>query len=97
MTSQRLGFLQALGQEFSQSLADTVGWENITPQDGYEVFLRVFKQEPTSQLLAKITNPELETLLAVCWAYFENESITSDLVRTAINRTLARYPVESTA
>jgi hypothetical protein len=94
---QKLDFLSAFGQEFSEAIAGTVGWENITPQDGYEVFLRVFRQEPTPRLLAAISGPELERLLAGCTAYFENESISCDLLRMAITRTLARYPSEGTA
>lgn len=93
---QKLDFLSAFGQEFSEALADTVGWENITPQDGYEVFLRVFQQEPTPQLLAEIFDTQMEMLLAGCTAYFENKSITCDPLQTAITRTLARYPAEGT-
>ena len=94
---QKLDFLSAFGQEFSEALADTVGWENIVPQDSYEVFLRVFRQEPSPQLLAQISDTQFEVFLAGCTTYFENKSITCDLLRTAVTRTLARYPEEGTA
>ena len=94
---QKLDFMSVFGEEFSDALANAVGWENITPHDGYEVFLRVFHQEPTSQLLAEIHDSQLETMLAGCTTYFENDSITCDMLLTAITRTLDRYPAEGTA
>lgn len=54
-------FLATFGDEFCELLASTVGCDNIVRQDAYEVFLRVFDQEPIltcylDSLLARWSN-----------------------------------------
>lgn len=90
-----LDFLTAYGQESCGVLSAVVGWESMTPQDAFEVFLRVFRQHPTPQSLSLLTDREVEQLRSGSERYFECDGITTEHIRTAIDRTLARYPDES--
>jgi hypothetical protein len=93
---RRLDFLAALGEEFCEGLSPTVGRDNITPQDAFEVFLRVLGQEPSPQMLSSLSGPQLEQLRAGSEQYFECEGLTVAQIRNAIARTLARHPPDTT-
>jgi hypothetical protein len=93
--TQLLDFLSALGEEFYEALGPAIGWENIVPHDGYEVFLRVFKQKPSPQLLASLSDSQVQQLCAGCKEYFACEAVGIEQVRTAFTRTLARWPAPS--
>jgi len=89
-----LDFLGALGEEFSETLSPVVGSENIVPQDGYELFIRVFKQDPNPQFLRSLSELQMEQLRADCERYFECAGVSAEHVREAITRTLARWPTD---
>jgi len=86
------GFLMALGQEFCESLNEIVGFENIVPHDAYEAFRRTFGRDPSPQLLATLSESELEQWRAQSEKYFECRGISVDQLRRTIARTLARWP-----
>jgi hypothetical protein len=92
---RRLDFLAAFGEEFCEGLSPTVGWETVTPQDGYEVFLRVLRQEPSPQLLSSLSDLQLDQLRAGSEQYFECEGLTVAQIRDVIARTLARRPPDT--
>jgi hypothetical protein len=86
---QRLDFLAAFGDEFCD------GWEgltNLVPQDAYEVFLRVFRQEPSPQLLRSLSDGQLEQFRVGAERYLEREGLTIEQIRGIIFRTLSRHP-----
>ena len=89
---ERLDFLAAFGDEFCQALADSVGQDALVPQDGFEVFLRVFQEEPSPQLLSSLSDNQLEQLRVGSERYFETGGIPIEQIRMAVTRTLARYP-----
>jgi hypothetical protein len=90
------GFLIALGQEFCESLSAIAGSEDIVPQDANEVFLRTFGQNPSPQLLATLSESELEQWRAGWEMYFECRGISVDQMRRAVAQTLARWPATDT-
>jgi hypothetical protein len=85
-------FLMALGQEFCGALSPPVPENLITPQDAYEVWLATFRQEPSPERLASLSRPELSRLRDECERYFECPLISIEQTRSAITRTLARWP-----
>jgi hypothetical protein len=90
-----LGFVSALGEEFCEALFPVVGRNDVVPQDGYEVFCRTFKQEPSPQMLTSLTESDLEQLRATCEEYLECQRITVGHMRSFVSRTLARWPVDA--
>ena len=77
-----LGFASALGEEFCEALFQVALRHDVVPQDGYEVFCRTFKQEPSPQMLTSLTESDLERLRATCEGYLECQGITVGLMRT---------------
>jgi hypothetical protein len=92
---QRLDFLAAFGEEFCEGLSPAVGWNDITPQDAFEVFRQVFRQDPSPELLASLSDIQRERFRMGCERYLECESLTIDPIRNVIARTLARYPPDT--
>jgi hypothetical protein len=90
-----LNFLTALGEEFTWALSPPVDPDLIVPHDGYEAWLRAFKTQPSPTALAALTAPEFEHLTAVCAAYCECPTVSTEQVGLWINRTLDRWPVEN--
>jgi hypothetical protein len=91
---QRLDFLAAFGDEFCDALENAVEHETLVPQDGFEVFLRVFQAEPTPQLLASLSDDQLETFRVESEKYFETEGIALEQIRKVVAHTLARCPIQ---
>jgi hypothetical protein len=87
--------LSALGEEFCESLSPVVRFDNIVPQDSYEVFLRAFATTPNPQLLASLSETQLEQLRASCEEYFKCHEITIDHMRSIVSRTLSRWPMDA--
>lgn len=87
-----LDFLSALGEEFCEALCPVVGRGGVVPQDGYEVCYRVFKREPSPQMLASLTDAQLEQLRAGCEEYLGCQGVTVGHVRSFVSRTLTRWP-----
>ncbi|MEI8383831.1 MAG: hypothetical protein WCJ09_27195 [Planctomycetota bacterium] len=87
---RRLDFLSAFGEEFSETLSSTVGEDNITPQDAYEITLRTFGREPNAEMLKSLSEAQLDLLRAECQRYFECDGIVLEKIRIAVARTLAR-------
>jgi hypothetical protein len=87
----RLDFLTAFGEEFCEALAPWVGWDNIASQDAFEVFLRVFGQEPTFSILSSLSDGQLEELRVGSEQYFESRGIAIEQIRIAVARTLTRF------
>src|SRR5690348_12184683 len=92
---KRLDFLAALGEAFCEELAPAVGWDNVTPQDAFEVFLRVLRQEPSPQILSSLSDLQLEQLRVGSEQYFECEGLTVAQICTIIARTLARHSLDN--
>jgi hypothetical protein len=90
----RLDFLSAFGDEFCDALSPAVGRGDLVPQDGFEVFLRVFRREPSPRLLSSLTDGDVERLRLESERHLECEGITPEQIRTAISRTLARWPAD---
>lgn len=90
-----LDFLAALGEEFCDALSPPVPEDLIVPQDAYEVWLRAFGQPPNPELLTCLLGPQLAQLRDECEQYFECQSISLEHIRTAIARTLARWPANN--
>ena len=86
-------FLAALGQEFCEALSPPISWGRIVPQDAYEVWLRTFRQRPNPELLAQLSDAQRSHLRDECERYFECPAISVEHIRTAVARTLARWPV----
>ena len=89
---QRLDFLAAFGDEFCDALAVSVGQGTLVAQDGFEVFLRAFQEEPSPQLLASLSDGQLERLRVESERYFETDGIAIEQIRKVVARTLARFP-----
>ena len=87
----RLNFLTAFGEEYCEALAPAVGWDNIAPQDAFEVFLRVFQQEPSFQSLSSLSDTQLEELRVGSEKYFESAGIAIEQICKAVARTLTRF------
>jgi len=87
-------FLAALGEEFCEALGPAVPEDLIVPQDGYEVWLRAFKQAPSLELLSSLSDPQLSRLRDECERYFECPAVSVQQVRSAVDRTLARWPAD---
>jgi len=85
-------FLAALGQEFCEALSPPIPWGRIVPQDAYEVWLRAFRQRPSPGRLAQLTDAQRSHLRDECERYFECPDISAEHIRTAVARTLARWP-----
>lgn len=85
-------FLIALGQEFCWALSPPVAEGLIVPQDAYEVWLRAFGQPPSPEQLARLSGAQQSHLRDECARYFECPAISVEHVRTAVVRTLARWP-----
>jgi hypothetical protein len=89
-----LDFVTALGEEFCETLGPIVGFETISPHASYEVFRRVFREDPSPQFLAALTDEQWERLRAGWEEYFGQCGIAAAPIRQAVARTLARWPVE---
>jgi hypothetical protein len=89
-----LDFVTALGEEFCDTLNSIPGFEDIVPQDGYEVFRRVFREDPNPQFLASLTDEQLEQLRTGWEDYFGQRGVAMAYIRQAVTRTIARWPVE---
>ena len=87
-----LDFLSALGEEFCGAMSPPVPFDLITPQDGYEVWLRTFDSDPTPAAFANITSDGIAQLVETCAEYLECEQISDAHVKEFISRTLARWP-----
>ena len=94
---QRLDFLIAFGEEFCEAVTPTVGSGDVTPQDGFEVFLRVFQQEPNPQFLSSLSDSQLEQLRVGSERYFETGGISIEQLRKDVARICARWPVRKEA
>jgi len=90
--THELAFITALGQEFCYALSPPVPEDLIVPMDGFEVWRRAFRTDPSPVALAALTDADIKRLLAVCIAYFECPSLSETHVRLAISRTLLRWP-----
>ncbi|MBC7880032.1 MAG: hypothetical protein H7Y37_01750 [Anaerolineae bacterium] len=88
-------FVTIFGEEFCEALSPVVGWENITPQDSYEIFCSAFNQKPSQQMLSSLNESQLEHLRTTCKQHIEYQGITIDHVRSFVSGTLARWPVDS--
>ena len=90
------GFLAAMGQEFGRVLQFVAGEESLCGVDVYSV---VTKTLPTSllspELLSGITAAQAEELREGFVRFLEvaDDAVTTEQIRTAISRTLARWPV----
>lgn len=91
--AQKLDFLSALGEEFCEALSPPVPADLIVPQDGYEVWSRAFKDDPSPATLSALTEPQVEQFRAACASYFECPAVSAAQVRLAVSRNLARWPV----
>lgn len=85
-------FLIALGQEFCDALSPPVPEDLIVPQDACEVWIRAFGRPPRPGLLASLSDAQLSLLRGACERYFECPSISVQHIRSAVSRTLARWP-----
>jgi hypothetical protein len=88
-----IDFMTILGEEFCEALSPTVGWDELIPQDSYEIFCRTFNQKPSLQMLASLSESQLELLRINCEEYLECQNITVDHVRAFVAGTLARWPM----
>jgi hypothetical protein len=88
-----LDFLIAWGEEFAGAVAFVDGLEGVTQHDGYQVFVRAFKEEPTPRLLARLTNWHIEQLRMAAQEHLEHQ-VPIDRVRDAVKRTLVRWPAD---
>ena len=88
-----LDFLTAWGEEFAGAIAFVDGLEGVTAHDGYEVFTRAFRQEPTPTLLARLTAREIDVLRAAAEAHLEHR-VPLERVKDAVTRTLVRWPAD---
>jgi hypothetical protein len=89
----QLDFLVAWGEEFAGAIGFVEGLESVTPHDGQEVFVQVFKQEPTPTFLSRMTLGQAELLRAATERRLEHP-VPLSRVREAIARTLVRWPAE---
>jgi hypothetical protein len=87
-------FLTALGEEFCDALASCAGPHGIVPQDGYELFIATFDEDPDPQMLATLTSAQIEQLRAGCEQYIGCQGVTTDHLRLFISRVLARWPAD---
>ena len=90
---ERLDFVAAFGDEFCDALRNSVGQDGVVPQDGFEVCVRVFQEEPSPILLSALSDDQLERLRVESMKYFETDGIAIEQIRRAIARTLARFPI----
>ena len=88
---QRLDFLSAFGEEFCNSLSPTIGEDDIAPQGAYEVVLRALGNIPSPEMLGSLFEEQIEQIHAECRRYFEDDRITIDQIRFAVERTIARW------
>jgi len=86
---ESLAFYSALGEEFCNVLTDVVG-EEICPQDGYEIFLKVLGKDFGPGALQMLTDSEIEQLRAFGCTWLECTNITGDHLREIVRRTLWR-------
>jgi hypothetical protein len=93
--ASKLDFLSALGEEFCGALSPPVPGDLITPQDGYEVWLRAFGADPSPAALAALTESQVQQLRAASAKWFECPTVSAAQVRLAVSRTLARWPAEA--
>jgi hypothetical protein len=89
---QHSDFLVALGESFCDCLSQVLGFDNTSPQDGYEVFIRALGPDLSPKLLASITEAQLGQLRASCESYFEYRGISTEQMREVVKRILARWP-----
>jgi hypothetical protein len=89
-----LGFVSALGEELCGVLEPIVGFERTNPQDGYEVFRKAMKCEPSPKRLAALTDEELGKLRDACGRFKETDKVTVRHMREWVAGTLARWPAD---
>jgi hypothetical protein len=88
-------FFIALGQEFCEALSPPVPEDLIVPQDAYEVWIRAFGRPPSPGLLVDLSDDQLSRLREECERYFECPSISVGHLRSAVTRTLVRWPADN--
>ena len=91
-----LDFLTIWGGQFCVSMR-AIGVTAVAPHDAYEAFLEAFLKEPTPELLASISETELEAFRIQCEKVLDHAPIPSAGVREAISLTLWRWGVEGEA
>ncbi len=89
-----LGFVSALGEELCAVLEPVVGFERTNPQDGYEIFRKAMKCEPSPKRLAALTDQELEKLRDACRSLKETDKVTLRQMREWVAGTLRRWPAD---
>jgi hypothetical protein len=90
------GFLSAMGQEFGRALQTVAGDAVLCRADIYSVVIRTLPAALLSpDLLAAITDEQAEELRRGFVRFLEiaDDAVTTDQIKTAISRTLDRWPV----
>ena len=91
----RPDFEVAMGESFSDSVSPPVPFEYASTQECCEVVWLVAGRDVTPTRLANLPAEELSQLALRFGTYFECEPPTDEQIKTAVSRTLARWPVGS--
>src|SRR5262249_34700274 len=91
----RPDFEQALGEAFGECVSPPVPFEDASPHECCEVVWAVAGRDVTPAKLAALTEAQVEALARKFGEYFESAAPTAAQIKTAIARTLARWPVGS--
>lgn len=92
-----IDFVSAICKEFCEALSDVVLLEALSPQECWEPLINVLGKDVDAKTLADLTNEQIEQLRVAYASWFENDTITTDQIKTGISRTLVRWsPVSGT-
>ena len=89
----RMDFEQAMGQSFADSIVPPVPFELASAHECCEAIWAALGQDVTPEKLAALTEEEVDALAIGIGDYFECEPPSGYQVRTAVGRTLRRWPI----
>ncbi len=85
--------LTTLGREFCQTLEEVC--PDLCRQDAYEVFSTALGGAPTAELLASLSDPQLERIRSACESVLECRGVTVDHIREIVARTSWHWQKDS--
>jgi hypothetical protein len=95
MSEKRPDFEQALGESFAECATPPLPFEEASAHECCEVVWQVVGFDVTPAILAAMEDAQIAELSAAFGLYFETTAPSVEQMKTAISRTLARWPVRS--
>lgn len=88
-----LGFLSALGEEYTTVMEGVIEDDLLDPHDGYEIFIPELGKSFGSSEFATLSDEQFDRIAKYAAKCMDSPGISPDHIREIVTRTIARWPV----